>query len=79
MALSSIISDMDRKIAEKRDLTRDKVEEVFQDNLKYITESKRRGDINRIIESKRKWNLNKFINRYGMPTLKYTTGFHWIM
>ena len=66
----SIIADMDRKITEKRDLTRDKVEEVFQENLKYITESKRRGDINRIIESKRKWNLNKFINRYGYELFK---------
>ncbi|MDY5678936.1 MAG: AAA domain-containing protein [Candidatus Methanomethylophilaceae archaeon] len=66
----SIISDMDRKISEKRDLSRDKVEEIFQENLKYISESKRRGDINRIIESKRKWNLNKFINRYGYELFK---------
>ena len=66
----SIISDMDRKIGEKRDLTKDKVEEVLQENLKYISESKRRGDINRIIESKRKWNLNKFINRYGYELFK---------
>ncbi|MDO5853196.1 MAG: AAA domain-containing protein [Thermoplasmata archaeon] len=66
----SIIADMDRKIAQKRELCRDKVEEVFQQNLKYITESKRRGDINRIIESKRKWNLNKFIGRYGYELFK---------
>lgn len=66
----SIIADMDRKITSKRDLSRDKVEEVFQENLKYITESKRRGDINRIIESKRKWNLNKFIARYGYELFK---------
>ncbi len=66
----SIIADMDRKINDKRALTRDKVEEVFQENLKYITESKRRGDINRIVESKRKWNLNKFINRYGYELFK---------
>ncbi len=66
----SIIADMDRKISSKRELSRDKVEEVFQENLKYITESKRRGDINRIIESKRKWNLNKFIARYGYELFK---------
>ena len=66
----SIVSDMDRKITEKRELCRDKVEEILQQNLKYITESKRRGDINRIIESKRKWNLNKFINRYGYELFK---------
>ncbi|MCL1810826.1 MAG: AAA domain-containing protein [Methanomassiliicoccaceae archaeon] len=61
----SIVADMDRKIGEKKKLTRDRVEEVLQDNLRYITESKRRGDIVRIIEGKRKWSLNKFINRYG--------------
>ncbi len=66
----SIIADMDRKINTKRELSKDKVEEVFQENLKYITESKRRGDINRIIESKRKWNLNKFIARYGYELFK---------
>lgn len=66
----SIVSDMDRKITEKRSLCRDKVEEILQQNLKYISESKRRGDINRIIESKRKWNLNKFINRYGYELFK---------
>ena len=66
----SIISEMDRKIAKKRDLCRDAVEEVFQQNLRYITESKRRGDISRIIESKRKWSLSKFISRYSYELFK---------
>ena len=66
----SIISDMDRKMEQKRILCKDKVEEILQENLRYITESKRRGDINRIIESKRKWNLNKFINRYSYELFK---------
>jgi len=66
----SIIRDMDRKMEEKRILCKDRVEEILQDNLRYISESKRRGDINRIIESKRKWNLNKFINRYGYELFK---------
>ena len=66
----SIIRDMDRKMEQKRILCKDRVEEILQDNLRYISESKRRGDINRIIESKRKWNLNKFINRYGYELFK---------
>jgi len=66
----SIIKDMDRKMDVKRSLCKDKVEEIFQNNLRYISESKRRGDISRIIESKRKWNLNKFINRYGYELFK---------
>ncbi len=70
MDFESTIADMDRKITEKRVLCKDKVEEVLQQNLKYITESKRRGDINRIVESKRKWNLNKFVNRYSYELFK---------
>ena len=66
----SIIADMDRKISEKRSICRDRVEEILQQDLRYITESKRRGDINRIVESKRKWNLNKFIGRYGYELFK---------
>ena len=66
----SIVADMDRKIQEKRVLTRDKVEEILQENLRFITESKRRGDIARIIESKRKWSLGKFINRYSYELFK---------
>ncbi|MCK9323141.1 MAG: AAA domain-containing protein [Candidatus Methanomethylophilaceae archaeon] len=66
----SIIADMDRKIQEKKILTRDKVEETLQENLRYISESKRRGDINRIIENKRKWSLNKFLNRYSYELFK---------
>ena len=66
----SIIRDMDRKMEQKRMMCKDKVEEVLQENLRYITESKRRGDISRIIESKRKWNLNKFVNRYSYELFK---------
>jgi superfamily I DNA and/or RNA helicase/very-short-patch-repair endonuclease len=66
----SIVSDMDRKIQEKKKLTRDRVEEILQENLLYISESKRRGDIVRIIENKRKWSLNKFINRYSFELFK---------
>lgn len=66
----SIVADMDRKIGDKKNITRDRVEEVLQENLRYITESKRRGDIMRIIENKRKWSLNKFINRYSYELFK---------
>ncbi|MDR0523212.1 MAG: HRDC domain-containing protein [Candidatus Methanoplasma sp.] len=65
-----IVADMDRKIQEKKRITRDRVEEILQENLRYISESKRRGDISRIIENKRKWSLNKFINRYSYELFK---------
>jgi very-short-patch-repair endonuclease len=66
----SIVADMDRKIGEKRKLTKDRVEEIMQEHIRFITESKRRGDIVRIIENKRKWSLNKFINRYSYELFK---------
>jgi very-short-patch-repair endonuclease len=66
----SIVADMDRKIGEKKKLTKDRVEEVLQNHLRFITESKRRGDIVRIIENKRKWSLNKFINKYSYELFK---------
>lgn len=66
----SIISDMDRKIQSKKKLARDRVEEILQEDLRFISESKRRGDITRIIENKRKWSLNKFINRYSYELFK---------
>ena len=66
----SIVHDMDRKVQEKKVLTRDRVEEILQENLRFITESKRRGDIVRIIENKRKWSLGKFVNRYSYELFK---------
>ena len=66
----SIVADMDRKIGEKKKLTKDRVEEILQEHLRFITESKRRGDIVRIIENKRKWSLNKFIGRYSYELFK---------
>ena len=66
----SIVSDMDRKIGEKKKITRDRVEEILQEHLRFITESKRRGDIVRIIENKRKWSLSKFLNKYSYEMFK---------
>ena len=66
----SIVADMDRKINDKKNITKNRVEEILQADLRYITESKRRGDIVRIIENKRKWSLNKFLSRYSYEMFK---------
>ncbi|AGI47320.1 HRDC domain protein [Thermoplasmatales archaeon BRNA1] len=66
----SIVADMDRRMEEKRQVTRRLLESELSNSLRYITESKRRGDIARIVENKRKWSLNKFINRYGYELFK---------
>ncbi len=61
----SIIAGIDRDIGLKKELSRSRMEEVLRSDLRYITDSKRRGDILRIAESKRKWPLRRFIERYG--------------
>ena len=66
----SIISNIDRNMEQKRAMTRRLMEGILSNDLRYITESKRRGDIARIVENKRKWSLNKFINRYGFELFK---------
>lgn len=66
----SIIADMDRKISEKKERTRRILEAALSNDLRYITESKRRGDIVRLVDNKRKWSLNKFLNRYGYEVFK---------
>lgn len=66
----SIVADIDRNMEEKRNLTRKYLEGILSTDLRFITESKRRGDIIRIVDNKRKWSLNKFINRYGYELFK---------
>ncbi|HKM14096.1 MAG TPA: AAA domain-containing protein [Candidatus Methanomethylophilaceae archaeon] len=59
-----IVTDVDNKITEKMKLSKNSVEQCFQESLRNIAESKRRGDITRIAESKNKWKINKFVERF---------------
>jgi len=65
-----IVADIDHKIAEKREASKVRVEEILQNHLKYITESKRCGEIAKIIDNRRKWSLNKFIGKYSYELFK---------
>ena len=66
----SIVADIDRNMNQKRVMTKKLLDSILSNDLRYITESKRRGDIARIVDNKRKWSLNKFINRYGYELFK---------
>ncbi len=59
-----IVTDIDNKINEKMKLSKNSVEQRFQESLRNVTESKRRGDISRVAESKNKWKINKFVERF---------------
>lgn len=60
-----IVSDIDIKVRDKMEMSKSSAEQMFQESLRNINDSKRRGDIARIAESKRKWNINKFVERYN--------------
>ena len=66
----TIVADIDRNINQKRVLTKKLLDSVLSNDLKYITASKRRGEIARIVDNKRKWSLNKFINHFGFELFK---------
>lgn len=66
----SIVAEIDRGMEEKRNMTKKLLENILSNNLRHITESKRRGDIMRIVDNKRKWSLNKFIKRYDYELFK---------
>lgn len=59
-----IISDIDRKIDEKIDRSKGSAEYSFQESMRNMTESVRRGDIMRVAESKKKWNIKRFVERF---------------
>ncbi|HKM09605.1 MAG TPA: AAA domain-containing protein [Candidatus Methanomethylophilaceae archaeon] len=59
-----IISDIDRKIYDKMDLSKDSAEHSFQISIRNMTDSVRRGDIMRVADSKKKWNIKRFVERF---------------
>ena len=59
-----IISDIDRKIYDKMDLSKDSAEHSFQMSIRNMTDSVRRGDIMRVADSKKKWNIKRFVERF---------------
>ena len=66
----SIVAEIDRNVETKRAMTKKLLESILSNDLRNITESKRRGDIMRIVDNKRKWSLNKFIKRYDYELFK---------
>lgn len=65
-----IRTDVDDLIAEKRSLTRDRLDFIFRDRLSAITDSKMIDEIKRVTDSRRKWSVNKFIGKFGQDLFR---------
>ena len=69
-AFERIINSIERSIAEKQRLSRQRVAGVLAENLKYITTSKRKGEFNRSIESRRRPSVAKFVKKFDFEIFK---------
>ena len=69
-AFERIISAIERAIGEKQSISRQRLAYVLSDNLKYITSSKRTGEIKRAIESRRRASVSKFVRKFDFELFK---------
>ena len=69
-SFEKIIDTIEQGIKEKQSLTRARIAGVLAENLKYITTSKRKGEINRAIESRRRPSIGKFVKKFDFEIFK---------
>ncbi len=69
-SFEKIISSIERAIAEKQDLARQRITKVLAEDIKYITASKRKGEITRAIESRRRSSVAKFVRKFDFEIFK---------
>ena len=69
-SFEKIISSIERAIGEKQSLAKQRVTKVLAEDVKYITGSKRKGEINRAIESRRRSSVAKFVKKFDFELFK---------
>ena len=69
-SFEKIISTMEGNIKIKQNLSRQRITKLLADDLKYITTSKRRGEISRAIESRRRSSVAKFVRKFDFELFK---------
>ena len=69
-SFEKIISSIERAIGEKQELSKQRIAKVLAEDLKYITGSKRKGEINRAIESRRRASVSKFVKKFDFELFK---------
>ena len=69
-SFEKIISTMESNIKIKQDLSRQRITKLLADDIKYITTSKRKGEISRAIESRRRSSVTKFVQKFDFEIFK---------
>ncbi len=69
-SFEKIIDSIERAIGEKQDLAKQRIAKVLADDVKYLTASKRKGEINRAIESRRRSSVAKFVQKFDFELFK---------
>lgn len=69
-SFEKVVAAMEKAIDEKMQLTRQRISGVLANDLKYITTSKRKGEINRAIESRRRPSVAKFVQKFDFELFK---------
>ena len=69
-SFEKIISTIESNIQIKKDLSRQRITKLLADDIKYITTSKRKGEISRAIESRRRSSVGKFIQKFDFELFK---------
>ena len=69
-SFEKIIASIDRAIEEKQALAKQCLTKVLAEDIRYITGSKRRGEISRAIESRRRPSVSKFVKKFDFELFK---------
>ena len=69
-SFEKIIDSIEANIKIKQDLSRKRITKLLADDLKYITTSKRKGEISRSIESRRRPSIGKFVQKFDFEIFK---------
>ena len=69
-SFEKIINSIERAIGDKQALAKQRIAKVLADDVKYITTSKRKGEINRAIESRRRSSVAKFVRKFDFELFK---------
>lgn len=69
-SFEKIIQSMERSIAEKQKITRQRIAEVLAKDVQFIKASKRKGEILRAVESRRRWSVSKFVGKFELELFR---------
>ncbi len=69
-SFEQIIASIEHNMQIKKELSRHRVTKLLSEDIKYLTASKRKGEIRRAIESRRRSSVAKFIQKFDFELFK---------